>query len=291
MNWLYVIVQQIAIYAIASVGLCWLLRHHGVPSLMQASLMGLGCYSFIYSRSESQSVLSSFSISVLLTSAVAGSVGIMVRRMRPEGACFVTLGIGYILWTIYTYWDAFTGGPQGRAAPREILGIDRESSLTVALCLATLLTYVIFYLLWQGGLAKKVILFHESPRLACTLGVDSRVCVPVSYCVAGASAGIAGALIGPTIRFVEPNMFSPTQSFTILTMAVIGGSSRIWFSSIGAALVIGMPEAFRLFGTPSQYSPYLAQMGVATCLVYAVLSRRMDLSEQLAVARSERGGD
>ncbi|MBO9643562.1 MAG: branched-chain amino acid ABC transporter permease, partial [Pseudacidovorax sp.] len=69
----------------------------------------------------------------------------------------------------------------------------------------------------------------------------------VAFALAGAVAGLAGALLVTHNNFVSPSVMHWTQSATLIVMVVIGGVGHRWGGPVGAAVWIGLEEVVRRF--------------------------------------------
>jgi branched-chain amino acid transport system permease protein len=63
-----------------------------------------------------------------------------------------------------------------------------------------------------------------------------------SYCIAGAAAGVAGALLANQGEFVSPGMMHWTRSGEILVMVILGGMARLTGPLIGAFALLFLEE-------------------------------------------------
>lgn len=58
-------------------------------------------------------------------------------------------------------------------------------------------------------------------------------------------AGFAGALYAHYVRLVSPEMLSLGETFTVLTMAMIGGLGTLYGPVVGAVILIFLSEGLR----------------------------------------------
>jgi branched-chain amino acid transport system permease protein len=63
--------------------------------------------------------------------------------------------------------------------------------------------------------------------------------------LAGAYAGLAGALLAHSIKFLSPDSYSFDQSVIFLVMLIVGGSGSIGGAIFGAVLLTFLPEVLR----------------------------------------------
>jgi branched-chain amino acid transport system permease protein len=67
----------------------------------------------------------------------------------------------------------------------------------------------------------------------------------VAFAIAGAIAGLAGALLAGGNGFVSPATMHWTQSATLLVMVVIGGLGRSWGGPVGAVVWLVLEEVLK----------------------------------------------
>ena len=85
-----------------------------------------------------------------------------------------------------------------------------------------------------------------------------------AFVVAGAIAGLAGALLATGNSFVSPSMMHWTQSATLIVMVIIGGLGRRWGGPVGAAVWLALEEALKLH--TSHWHMPLGLLLIATAL-------------------------
>jgi branched-chain amino acid transport system permease protein len=60
------------------------------------------------------------------------------------------------------------------------------------------------------------------------------------FVIAGAVAGLAGALIANQSSYVSPSLLHWIQSGTLMIMVILGGVGTLWGGVIGAAVLLGL---------------------------------------------------
>jgi branched-chain amino acid transport system permease protein len=87
----------------------------------------------------------------------------------------------------------------------------------------------------------------------------------VAFVIAGAGAGLAGALLAGLGNFVSPAMMQWSQSGVLMVMVILGGVGRVWGGAIGAAVFLLLEEVL------SHYTLYW-QFALGAVLLLVVLS-------------------
>jgi branched-chain amino acid transport system permease protein len=75
------------------------------------------------------------------------------------------------------------------------------------------------------------------------MGIHLATYKTLSFAISAALAGIGGALYAHMIRFLSPDQFDIVQSIDLLLMVVVGGLGSVHGAFLGAAFLIGMPQA------------------------------------------------
>ena len=96
------------------------------------------------------------------------------------------------------------------------------------------------------------------------------------FVIAGAAAGLAGALLANHGKYVNPNVLHWAQSGTLMIMVILGGVGRLWGGAIGAALLLGLEHLIAdypigwLAALAPNYQQH-ANLGVGLVLLVIVL--------------------
>jgi branched-chain amino acid transport system permease protein len=265
------VVDQAMIMSIAVLGLYFVLGLTGQLSLAQAGFLGMGAYT--------AAILSTRLglppwLDLVAGAAVAGAFGLLLGipslKLRGHYLAMTTIGFGIILNLVFRNWRPVTGGTDG------IPGIGATELFGVSLMHPGLFFYVILVLLVictvialristsRMGRALKAI--RENELAAEATGVDSTRYKVTAFALSAVYAGVAGALWAHFYRFIAPETFGFDQSVQLLAMLVIGGSTMVGGSIVGAFLLTFLPEWLRFL-----QGSYIAVYGAAIMLAMVVL--------------------
>ena len=89
-------------------------------------------------------------------------------------------------------------------------------------------------------------LMRENREAAASLGLNIAELRFSAFVLSAAYGGAAGALMAHVIHVVSPENLDLTLMVTCLTMAVIGGRTRIAGAILGATLIVYLREWFRV---------------------------------------------
>jgi branched-chain amino acid transport system permease protein len=108
----------------------------------------------------------------------------------------------------------------------------------------------------------------QNQRRLSALGVDTFRYRLAAFALAGAGAGLAGALIANQTEFVSPSLLHWTRSGELLAMVILGGLGTLYGPVFGAAALLLMQDLL------SGYSEHwMVPMGVIL-LTVALFARR-----------------
>jgi len=92
---------------------------------------------------------------------------------------------------------------------------------------------------------KSFTALRDNPIRAESLGVDIRSYTLLSFAIGAAYAGIAGALFGSLVQFIDPAPFTVEASIMMYLMVVVGGPGYMLGPVLGAAVGVILPEWLR----------------------------------------------
>lgn len=160
--------------------------------------------------------------------------------LRVRGPYFVILTFGVAEFVKYVVVAIEAGlGKSGRLL---FGGPSLESLFTIMLVLALAATAAT-YLLRRSrfGIALRAI--REEETAAETIGISAARAKVIAFLLSALIPGMVGAVMVLRSTYFEPlQVFSPFLSFTIVTMAIIGGSDDAPGPLLGALFLVGLTE-------------------------------------------------
>jgi branched-chain amino acid transport system permease protein len=137
------------------------------------------------------------------------------------------------------------------------------------------------------GLSLKAI--RDNPLRASAIGIPVKARLVVIYTVAGAYAGIAGALFTQTQQFVSLDALSFQKSADGLMILVIGGTGYLYGGLLGALVYELIQDALSSF-TPQYWQFWLGILLVAFVLIGRDRPRQLvQMLSQRLVGKQARG--
>ncbi len=182
----------------------------------------------------------------LLAGAVGALLGLVALRVSGPYLAMVTIAFGFIVEFTAVEWESVTGGQNGLMnIPYPSIAswsIGERGIAIVAILLMTLALALYQRLAKSGwGLAMRAV--RDSETAAGSMGVNPLAVRTLAFTLSAVLAGIAGSFFACATTFVAPSSFTFFQSILFVLVVVIGGAERTYGPVIGAAIVVGLPEA------------------------------------------------
>jgi branched-chain amino acid transport system permease protein len=238
------------VYAIAVMGLGILLGYAGQMSLGQAAFFGIGAYVSGWLTTQTGcNVWVAMPAATVVSAFIGWCVGYPCLRLSGHYLALATIGFGIITQLVLINWKSFTNGPDGMSGiPAPAIGsytIDSYGAyFYIVLACVVAAAYVSGRIkVTRVGRAMEAI--RENELAASAMGIDTTRYKLLAFVLAGGYAGLAGALLAHSIKFISPDSYSFDQSVVFLVMLIIGGSSSIGGAILGAVLLTFLPEVLR----------------------------------------------
>jgi len=238
------IIRQILIFAIFASSLNLLVGYAGLPSLGHAAFFGGGAYAAAIAaqRLGTDQLLVSLGAGMLAAALLALLIGFLAVRALGIFFLMLTLALAQMVFAVAFQATDLTGGSNGFSGVRRptLLGIDfsAASDLYLLVCVTFLLVVLLLWRLTTSSYGRALIGVRENERRMRALGYDTRSLKLSAFVVAGAIAGLAGALSSYEFRFVSPNDVGLGTSVTGFVMVLIGGAGTLLGPVLGAAVVL-----------------------------------------------------
>ena len=245
----------ICVYIITIMGLNLTVGYTGQISLGHAAFMGLGAYTVALMTLAGHSFWLALPLGALIAFAAGLLLGLPSLRVKHHYLALVTLGFGTVIYLLLSNEYEITGGFSGLPGiPRpHFFGLDLSSDIAFYFLVAGFLILLTIVGLWilnsRWGRAFQAI--RENDMRAEMVGVSLLAYKLLAFAVGAAYAGIAGGLLAPLMRFVDPTSFPVYESFWFLIMLIVGGAGRFEGAFIGAIVVMLLPQFLR--GTQQLY--------------------------------------
>ena len=236
----------ILIYGIVGLGLMLLAGFTGLFSIGHAAFLGVGAYTQAVLAGHGWPFPFSLAAAAALSALVGAVVGLPALRVKGIYLGIATLSFGFIVEEVLARWESVTGGNAGKAVGAvQMFGWVADSGTSfyfVCLVVTVLCTLAVLNLL-RSPTGRAFVAIRDSEISAQSMGINLARYKTLSFAISAALAGIGGALYAHMIRFLSPDQFNIIQSIDLLLMVVIGGLGSVHGAFLGAAFLIGMPQA------------------------------------------------
>ncbi len=238
------ILRDMLILAIFALSLDLLVGTAGLPSLGHAAFFGAGAYAaaIAMERAGSDDLLLALGAAVAVAALLALVIGSFSVRTSGIFFLMLTLAFAQIVFAAAFQATDLTGGSNGFAGVLRptFLGLDFNGPEALYQLVATIFILVIV-ILWRirsSAYGRALVGLRENERRMRALGYDTTRLKLSAFVLAGALAGLGGALSGFALRFVSTNDVSLGRSIEGFVAVLVGGSGSLVGPAIGAAVVL-----------------------------------------------------
>ncbi len=233
------IITLLCINAIAAMGVSLLTGFTGIFSLGHAAYMALGAYTTAILTIQHgihwfPAILLGGGVAVI----VAYLIGIPTLRLMGDYYSIASIGLGEAIRLILENWQSVTRGARGYP------GIDPYTTLPVALGFFLVLALCMFNIInSRFGRACKAC--RDDYIAASILGFNTARIRIYSLAISAFYCGVAGALLGGFLSFIQPVMFDMMKSTELTSVVVFGGLGSLSGTILGTAVITLVTELFR----------------------------------------------
>jgi len=220
------VANLIGITLIAALGLNILIGYCGQLSIGHAGFIAVGAYTtaILTNRLELP-----FLVGLIGAGLVAGIIGIIfgLPSIRVKGfyLAITTIAAQFIIIWVINHWSV-TGGFTGIEVPYASIGglvfKSEMSQFYLIITIAVIGTFIARNLA-RTKVARAFIAIRDNDLAAEVMGVNLLYYKLLAFFIGCFYAGIAGALLGHWIGFLNAEQFSLTESILYVGMIIIGG--------------------------------------------------------------------
>lgn len=241
------VASRVLIFALAATSLNLILGFGGMVSFGHAAYLGIGAYTVgILMDAGIASAWVAWPAAFVLSGLFALVIGSISLRTRGVYFIMITLAFSQMLYFLMVSLKMY-GGDDGLAlASRSVVaeGVDLNND-TVFYYVVLALGVAAFLVVWRllnarFGHALQGIRENETRMSA--LGFPVFRIQLVAFTLAGALAGLAGALLANQGSYVTPSIMQWSQSGMLMIMVILGGVGHLYGGLAGAAVFLLLEE-------------------------------------------------
>lgn len=247
---------RILIYSIAAVSLDLILGYGGLVSFGHAAFFGIGGYvvgiSYAHFRANetlfgipigTDQLLITVAAAMLLAGIVAVFIGSLALRTSGVYFIMITLAFAQMIYFLFSSIAAY-GGDDGMSVRRRntLPFVDTANDVTFYfISLAALVCVIALCRRIVGSRFGRVLAgARQDERRMTALGVSTFPIKLAAFAIAGAGAGLAGALMANQAKFVSPDMLHWTKSGELMIMVILGGAGTLFGPILGALVLVSL---------------------------------------------------
>jgi branched-chain amino acid transport system permease protein len=248
-------VRRLMIYSIAAASLNFILGFGGMASLGHAAFLGLGAYATGIAMTHGiASAWLVWPLAMVVSASFALLIGAISLRTRGVYLIMITLAFAQMVYYVAVGLKRY-GGEDGLNLPtrsRFGLGLDLNDEITLYYVVLAALVGVMWLLnrAVDARFGRVLLGIRENEARMEALGFPTYRYRLAGFVIAGAVAGLAGALLANHNLFVSPSTLHWTQSATLVVMVLLGGIGYRYGGPLGAVTLLTLEELL------SRYTDY-----------------------------------
>ncbi len=237
------VLTRILVFALLAASLDLLVGITGLASLGHGAYFGAGAYAAGWVAVHvTPSGPVTLAAAVAVSALVAGVAGSVAVRARGVFFLMLTLALGEIVEQLAQSWHGVTGGSDG------LYGIPAPHLAGAALTSVRWFSWYVLAVFIAGMAVLRGIVasplgatlrgIRDNEARMRALGYRTYLYKLAVFVIAGAIAGLAGALLAAQQRLVTPADLGFATSAPVLLAVIIGGEATPWGPCLGAAIVV-----------------------------------------------------
>jgi len=274
---------RILIFAMAASSLNLILGFGGMVSFGHAAFFGLGAYAVAVLMEQGiVSAWIAWPAAIAIAALAALAIGAVSLRTRGVYFIMITLAFAQMVYYLAISLKAYGGEDGMPLASRSVIapGVSLASDTTFYYVVLALLALVLLALrrIVNARFGRVLQAIRENEPRMQALGYPVYRYKLAGFVIAGAIAGLAGALIANQNGLVSPNLLSWPQSGALMVMVILGGVGHLHGGLVGAVVLLSLEEALSAQTVHWQLGVGLALLAVVLFAPNGVMSfaRRRD---------------
>jgi branched-chain amino acid transport system permease protein len=241
------LVRRMLIFGMAAASLNFILGYGGMVSLGHAAFFGAGAYTVGVLMVEGVvSAWIGWPAAVAVAGLAAVAIGAISLRTRGVYFIMITLAFAQMVYYVAIGLKRY-GGEDGLSLPgKSVLGfgIDLGDDVTFYYVVLAMLVAVLlgFDRMLDARFGRVLTGIRENESRMEALGYPTFRFRLTAFAIAGAVAGLAGALFANHNLFVSPSVLHWTQSATYVVMVILGGIGYRYGGVLGALVLLSLEE-------------------------------------------------
>ena len=249
------LVVKIAIYAIFALSLELLVGVTGLVSLGHAAFLGIGAYVAVLAAGQGPAASLGWLLACAVAAAALYALFVGALSLRTKGVYFIMVTLAFAQMAYFVFHDTkLAGGSDGlflytkpvvEAAGRTWLNLDHKGHMFYVVLAALAGTYALLALIQRSRFGHALAGIRVNEQRMRAAGFSTYGYKLAAFVIAGALAGLAGALLAIKDGAVNPELLSWHESGAVLLMIILGGIGHLRGAVIGAVAFTLLKELFQ----------------------------------------------
>lgn len=260
---------QIVIACLVGVALVMIVGYARVIMLATGAMMAIGAYG-------SAMLMLHLGVPYLLTLPVCVLFGLVAgfvlavpsTRFKGHHLAMATIVFQFLVVIGIREAGDWTGGALGLRVPTvDVFGISayEDGAWMFVVAIACALAIGSLGVLLGARFGKTLKAISDAEVAADAYGVDLVRFKIAAFAISSAYLALAGALLAPGVRVLDPESFGIHLSIVALGYPIVGGMGSLWGGIIGGGVLRTLPEALRFLG---QYQElWVALLAIAVMMI------------------------
>ena len=241
------VLRRIVVFALLATSLNLVLGYGGLVALGHAGFVGVGAYTVVILADHGVTPVATVWPTAMLAGALAALlIGAISLRTRGVYFIMITLAFAQMLYFVFASLRNY-GGDDGYSLAARLglwpgaAELD-ESKLYWLVLVSCGLLFWLFCRVTASRFGHALGGIRDNEGRMHALGYPVYRIRLLAFTLAGALAGLCGAMLAANNNFVSPAMMHWTQSATLMVMLIVGGVGRIWGGVLGAVVWMALEE-------------------------------------------------
>ncbi|MGB7302119.1 MAG: branched-chain amino acid ABC transporter permease [Burkholderiaceae bacterium] len=165
-------------------------------------------------------------------------VAIPVLRVRGPYFVILTFGLAELVKFVVLYLESTFG-----KSSRLMFGAPAPETILIWMTVLAVVATMIHYIVGRSRFGRGLVAIREDETTAETVGVPVATYKALAFAASAVIPGMVGGLMALRSTYFEVlQVFNPVISFTIVTMAIVGGSGDARGPILGALFIVALSE-------------------------------------------------
>jgi branched-chain amino acid transport system permease protein len=275
-----VLATDVLVFALFAASLQFMTGTGGLASFGHAAYFGIGAYAA--ALAVKHGVAMEAAVAFAPFAAIVGALlfGWFCVRLSGVYLAMLTLAFAQIVWSIAFQWDSLTGGSNGLIGVWPAAWLAGSRSYFYFTLAVTAVSLIALAWIAHSPFGYALRAGRDSRLRAEASGIDVRATQWMAFALAGAFAGLAGALYAFSKGSIAPDTLAIPRSVDALVMVLLGGLNALAGPLLGAAAFTGLQDSL---ARATEY--WRAGVGVAILALVLVFPMGIGGAVQWLLAR------